>query len=80
MPLFATSTETESFHAMQLGVVAVFSAGNDGPDAAVVQNVSPWGITVAASTIDRRFPTVATLGNNASIVVCFLLPEPYVAR
>ncbi|KAL6901815.1 hypothetical protein ACP4OV_004691 [Aristida adscensionis] len=67
-PLFATSTEIGSFHAMQLGVVTVFSAGNDGPDAAMVQNVSPWGITVAASTIDRRFPTVITLGSNASIV------------
>jgi hypothetical protein len=54
---------------MQLGVSTVFSAGNDGPDAAMVQNVSPWGITVAASTIDRRFPTVIALGNNASVVV-----------
>ncbi|XP_062213838.1 subtilisin-like protease SBT3.18 [Phragmites australis] len=68
MPLFETSTDIGSFHAMQLGVVTVFSAGNDGPHAAMVQNVSPWGITVAASTIDRRFPTVITLGNNASIV------------
>ncbi|CAM0149939.1 unnamed protein product [Urochloa decumbens] len=68
MPLFATSTEIGAFHAMQRGVVTVFSAGNDGPDASLVQNVSPWGLTVAASTIDRRFPTVITLGNNASIV------------
>ncbi|KAF0914603.1 hypothetical protein E2562_030674 [Oryza meyeriana var. granulata] len=68
MPLFMTSTEIGSFHAMQLGVPAVFSAGNDGPDASMVQNVSPWGITVAASTIDRRFPTVITLGNNVSLV------------
>ena len=68
MPLFATSTEVGAFHAMQRGVVTVFSAGNDGPDASMVQNVSPWGLTVAASTIDRRFPTVITLGNNASIV------------
>jgi hypothetical protein len=56
---------------MQRGVVTVFSAGNDGPDASMVQNVSPWGLTVAASTIDRRFPTVITLGNNATIVVSF---------
>lgn len=69
MPLFMTSTEIGAFHAMQLGVPAVFSAGNDGPDAAMVQNVSPWVITVAASTIDRRFPTVITLGNNVSLVV-----------
>ncbi|KAF8720259.1 hypothetical protein HU200_023916 [Digitaria exilis] len=68
MPLFATSTEIGAFHAMQRGVVTVFSAGNDGPDASMVQNVSPWGLTVAASTIDRRFPTVITLGNNASFV------------
>ncbi|EEE58352.1 hypothetical protein OsJ_09479 [Oryza sativa Japonica Group] len=68
MPLFMTSTEIGAFHAMQLGVPAVFSAGNDGPDAAMVQNVSPWVITVAASTIDRRFPTVITLGNNVSLV------------
>lgn len=67
-PLFETSTEVGSFHAMQLGVSTVFSAGNDGPDAAMVQNVSPWALTVAASTIDRRFPTVITLGNNASFV------------
>uniref|UniRef100_J3LK71 Inhibitor I9 domain-containing protein n=1 Tax=Oryza brachyantha TaxID=4533 RepID=J3LK71_ORYBR len=51
-----------------LGVPVVFSAGNDGPDAGTVQNVSPWVITVAASTIDRRFPTVITLGNNVSLV------------
>ncbi|XP_066400058.1 subtilisin-like protease SBT3.18 isoform X3 [Miscanthus floridulus] len=68
MPLLSTSTEIGAFHAMQRGVVSVFSAGNDGPDASMVQNVSPWGLTVAASTIDRRFPTVITLGNNASIV------------
>ncbi|TKV98095.1 hypothetical protein SEVIR_9G538200v4 [Setaria viridis] len=68
MPLFATSTEIGAFHAMQRGVVTVFSAGNDGPDASMVQNVSPWGLTVAASTIDRRFPTVITLGNNATVV------------
>ncbi|KAG8073542.1 hypothetical protein GUJ93_ZPchr0006g46456 [Zizania palustris] len=68
MPLFMTSTEIGSFHAMQLEVATVFSAGNDGPDAAMVQNVSPWGITVAASTIDRRFPTKITLGNNDSLV------------
>uniref|UniRef100_A0A0D9VPS5 Subtilisin-like protease fibronectin type-III domain-containing protein n=1 Tax=Leersia perrieri TaxID=77586 RepID=A0A0D9VPS5_9ORYZ len=67
-PLFAASTEIGAFHATQLGVAAVFSAGNDGPDAAMVQNVSPWGITVAASTIDRRFPTVINLGNNVSLV------------
>jgi hypothetical protein len=40
--------------------------------------VSPWGLTVAASTIDRRFPTVITLGNNASIVVGFLSAPTYV--
>ncbi|XP_072978834.1 subtilisin-like protease SBT3.18 [Typha angustifolia] len=66
MPFFSTSTDIGSFHAMQLGVTAVFSAGNDGPEPTLVQNVSPWGLCVAAGTIDRTFPTQITLGNNTS--------------
>uniref|UniRef100_A0A6V7QYJ1 Uncharacterized protein n=1 Tax=Ananas comosus var. bracteatus TaxID=296719 RepID=A0A6V7QYJ1_ANACO len=51
-----------------MGVAVVFSAGNDGPDAALVQNVSPWATCVAAGTIDRAFPTPITLGNTVSFV------------
>eukprot|EP01018_Ginkgo_biloba_P020907 Gb_06524 [translate_table: standard] len=53
-----------SFHAMEKGITVVSSAGNSGPFSETVINTAPWLITVAASTIDRTFPTAITLGNN----------------
>ncbi|KAB1207414.1 Subtilisin-like protease [Morella rubra] len=53
-----------SYHAVTKGISVVCSAGNSGPYAQTVINTAPWVITVAASTIDRAFPTVITLGNN----------------
>lgn len=53
-----------SFHAVARGITVVASAGNDGPSRDTVANVAPWLITVGASTIDRRFVAVITLGNN----------------
>ncbi|KAJ7560941.1 hypothetical protein O6H91_03G006900 [Diphasiastrum complanatum] len=38
-------------------------AGNDGPTPATASNLAPWLVTVAASTIDRSFPSPAILGN-----------------
>ncbi|XP_059647607.1 subtilisin-like protease SBT3.9 [Cornus florida] len=57
-----------SFHAVASGIVVVCSAGNSGPYPATVFNTAPWVITVAASTIDRAFPTKITLGNNQTVV------------
>ncbi|XP_038713495.1 subtilisin-like protease SBT5.3 [Tripterygium wilfordii] len=42
-----------AFHAVKQGIVVVCSAGNSGPEPGRVDNVSPWIITVGASTIDR---------------------------
>ncbi|KAH7532268.1 hypothetical protein FEM48_Zijuj04G0001800 [Ziziphus jujuba var. spinosa] len=56
-PFFNSSTAIGSFHAAQLGVSVVFSAGNDGSDPGLVTNVAPWSISVAASSIDRMFST-----------------------
>lgn len=47
----------------------MFVAGNNGPAAQTVRNAVPWVLTVAASTIDRSFPTVVSLGNNEKLVV-----------
>ncbi|CAL9076540.1 unnamed protein product, partial [Musa acuminata var. zebrina] len=68
MRFFRTSTDIGSFHAAQVGVTVVFSAGNDGPEPSLVQNVSPWSICVAAGTMDRTFPTQILLGNNLSFM------------
>ncbi|RZC66538.1 hypothetical protein C5167_010225 [Papaver somniferum] len=57
-----------SFHAVAKGINVVCSGGNSGPYAQTVINTAPWVITVAASTIDRAFPTSITFGNNQTIV------------
>lgn len=72
MSFFSSSSDIGSFHAVQMGVSVIFSAGNDGPDPSTVQNVAPWGTCVAGSTVDRMFPTQILLGNNISMMVlCF---------
>lgn len=58
-----------SFHAVAKGIAVVCSAGNSGPSPQTVINTAPWIITVAASSIDRAFPTMITLGNNQTLVV-----------
>lgn len=58
-----------AFHAVQQGVVVVFSAGNSGPFPGTVTNIAPWEITVAASTIDRDFVTYVAFGNKKRLRV-----------
>ncbi|KAF0900242.1 hypothetical protein E2562_029752 [Oryza meyeriana var. granulata] len=53
-----------SLHAAMRGISVVCSAGNAGPLEDTVVNSAPWVTTVAASTVDRDFPNVVTLGNN----------------
>nr|XP_034893395.1 subtilisin-like protease SBT3.18 [Populus alba]TKR98193.1 subtilisin-like protease SBT3.5 isoform X2 [Populus alba] len=67
-PFFSSSADIGSFHAMQLGVSSVFSAGNAGPDPSLVGNVAPWTISVAASSIDRVFPTEIVIDSNFSVM------------
>ncbi|XP_061360586.1 subtilisin-like protease SBT3.18 [Gastrolobium bilobum] len=65
-PFFKDSSSIGSFHAMQLGVTVVFSAGNYdvSPEPYLVGNVEPWSICVAASSVDRIFPTKIIIGDN----------------
>lgn len=58
-----------SFHAVAEGISVICSGGNSGPFPQTVVNTAPWVITVAASSIDRSFPVVLTLGNNQTFVV-----------
>ncbi|CAM0883249.1 unnamed protein product [Alopecurus aequalis] len=57
-----------ALHAVQKGITVVYGAGNYGPRPQVIFNTAPWVITVAASKIDRSFPTAITLGNNQTLV------------
>lgn len=57
-----------TLHAVQKGIAVVYAAGNSGPTSQTVRNTAPWVLTVAASQIDRSFPTTVTLGNKQQIV------------
>ncbi|KAG5617365.1 hypothetical protein H5410_017189 [Solanum commersonii] len=62
-----------SFHAVIKGITVIGSGGNEGPYPQTVVNISPWILTVAASSIDRSFPTLITLGNNQTFPVSSLI-------
>ncbi|CAI0540245.1 unnamed protein product, partial [Linum tenue] len=51
------------FHAARRGILTVHSAGNSGPRSATTCSVAPWLLSVAASTIDRKFESKVVLGN-----------------
>lgn len=77
IPLFSYVDQRDtiaigSFHAIAKGIIVVCSAGNSGPMSQTISNTAPWVITVAATTIDRTFPTAITLGNNNTLWVCML--------
>ncbi|PQP94706.1 subtilisin-like protease SBT3.4 [Prunus yedoensis var. nudiflora] len=81
IPLFSEVDEhdgiaTGSFHAVARGITVVCAAANDGPSAETVQNTAPWIITVAASTMDRSFPTSITLGNNKTFLGLAMFTGP----
>ncbi|GLT64652.1 hypothetical protein SLA2020_371310 [Shorea laevis] len=72
IPLFSyvdqrNSIAIGSFHATAKGITVVCSAGNDGPTSGAIENTAPWIINVAATTIDRAFPTAIILGNNRTL-------------
>ncbi|XP_047314241.1 cucumisin-like [Impatiens glandulifera] len=65
-PYFSDSIAIGSFHAMRKGILTSMAAGNAGPASGTISNVSPWALSVAASTIDRKFFTNLKLGNAAT--------------
>ncbi|KAI4317342.1 hypothetical protein L6164_025216 [Bauhinia variegata] len=71
IPFFKESASIGSFHAMQMGVTVVFSAGNNdvSPEPSLVGNVAPWSICVAASSVDRTFPTKISIADKLYVVL-----------
>ena len=70
LSLVADDDSFGALHAVQNGITVVYAGGNGGPRSQVLFNTAPWVITVAASKIDRSFPTTITLGNKQTLIVC----------
>lgn len=64
---FEDSIAIGAFHAARKGILTSCSGGNDGPYLSTVENVAPWIMTVAASSIDRQFSTPISLGNGMNV-------------
>ncbi|CAM0149431.1 unnamed protein product [Urochloa decumbens] len=68
LSLIADDDSFGALHAIQNGITVVYAGGNYGPRSQVLFNTAPWAITVAASKIDRSFPTTITLGNKQTLI------------
>uniref|UniRef100_A0A0E0R6L8 Subtilisin-like protease n=1 Tax=Oryza rufipogon TaxID=4529 RepID=A0A0E0R6L8_ORYRU len=68
LSILSPTGHTPAFHAVMKGIPVIYAAGNDGPYTQTVNSVAPWLLTVAASTMDRLFPTVVTLGDGQTLV------------
>ncbi|CAN6439158.1 unnamed protein product [Victoria cruziana] len=68
IPLSEDPIAIGAFAAMEKGILVSAAAGNRGPESRTLRNGAPWILTVGATTIDRRFSGVVTLGNGASFV------------
>ncbi|GER45251.1 subtilase [Striga asiatica] len=67
VPFYANAVAVGAFAAAGNGILVSLPAGNNGPSASTVDNDMPWALTVAASTIDRRFPAQVLLGNGVEL-------------
>lgn len=67
---FADCLSVGAFQAFAKGILVSLAAGNQGDQGyGTVDNVAPWMLVSAASTIDRQFYTLVTLGNGLELKV-----------
>ncbi|PIN16224.1 Cucumisin [Handroanthus impetiginosus] len=62
-PFYIDNLAIGAFGAIQNGILVSFSAGNSGPSDSTISNSAPWMMTVAASYMERGFPTKVELGD-----------------
>ncbi|KAJ3684977.1 hypothetical protein LUZ61_014141 [Rhynchospora tenuis] len=67
MPFHSDSIAVGAFAAILKGIFVSTSAGNLGPLTSSLANEAPWLLTVAASSINRRFVSTVQLGNGLRI-------------
>jgi hypothetical protein len=66
---FGDPVELAFLDAYNAGVTVAASAGNSGPGASTTDHLSPWVITVGASTQTRAFQSTLTLTSGAASLV-----------
>jgi hypothetical protein len=67
---YTDPVELAFLDAYAAGVFVSASAGNDGPGASTANHLSPWVMTVAASTQTREFASTLTLhGSSGNLVL-----------
>ncbi|KAF3340033.1 subtilisin-like protease SDD1 [Carex littledalei] len=62
-PFYNDSLAIGTFAAIVKGIFVSTAAGNYGPEPYSLSNEAPWLLTVAATTINRRFVSTVKLGN-----------------
>ncbi|PKA58889.1 Subtilisin-like protease [Apostasia shenzhenica] len=71
---FLDILEMELLFAARAGVSVIQAAGNGGPDESSVLSFSPWVISVAASTTDRKYNNSLVLGSGDTLSGAGLSP------
>ncbi|WCJ35440.1 Subtilisin-like protease [Euphorbia peplus] len=80
VPFYEDPIALATFAAMEKNIVVAASAGNQGSSSLTVRNAAPWILTVAASTIDRKFNAVMKLRDGVTITGVAMYPRSFPSR
>ncbi|XP_065880977.1 subtilisin-like protease SBT3 [Euphorbia lathyris] len=80
VPFYEDPIALATFAAVQKNIVVAGSAGNRGSSILTIRNAAPWVLTVAASTIDRKFNAVMKLGDGVTVTGLAIYPLDFPSR